>query len=92
MTAAHSGKCLEVPSAKIGTEGAPIQQWGCGSAAANQKWRLEPAGTDLYRLVSVASGKCLDVPGASTADDVQLIQWTCSATAANQKWRFGQVS
>ncbi|GAA1182892.1 glycoside hydrolase N-terminal domain-containing protein [Kitasatospora gansuensis] len=92
LTAAHSGKCLEVPSAKIGTEGAPIQQWGCGSAAANQKWRLEPAGTDLYRLVSVASGKCLDVPGASTADDVQLIQWTCSATAANQKWRFGQVS
>ncbi|WP_051787262.1 MULTISPECIES: glycosyl hydrolase family 95 catalytic domain-containing protein [Streptomyces] len=85
LAAAHSGKCLEVPAGSTGTDGAVIRQWGC-STGTHQQWRFESVGADVYRLVS-AGGKCLDVPGASTADGVQLIQWTCS-TAANQKWRL----
>ncbi|MEU9014629.1 RICIN domain-containing protein [Streptomyces sp. NPDC048479] len=30
-------------------------------------------------------GKCLDVPGASTTDGVQLVIWTCQG-GANQRW------
>ncbi|MGI5447594.1 glycosyl hydrolase family 95 catalytic domain-containing protein [Streptomyces sp. CA-243310] len=90
LAAAHSGKCLEVPSDAIGTEGTGVRQWSCG-AGDQQQWRFEPAGQDTYRLVSVAGGGCLDVPGASTADGAQLIQWTCSTTAANQKWRLTRV-
>ena len=36
----------------------------CG-AGASQRWRSVPAG-DAVTLVNVASGKCLDVNGAST--------------------------
>jgi pectate lyase len=40
-----------------------------------------------YRLVNAASGLCLDVPGQSTSDGVQLIQFGCSG-AANQTWNI----
>ncbi|GAA0399942.1 hypothetical protein Acor_22440 [Acrocarpospora corrugata] len=39
-----------------------------------------------YTLVNANSGQCLDVPGSSTADGVQLVQFTCN-NGANQ--RFG---
>ena len=39
-------------------------------------------GGGYYRLVNRLSGKCLDVPAASTADSVQLVQYTCNGTAA----------
>ena len=39
-------------------------------------------GRRLLPLRQPASGKCLDVPGASTADSVQLVQYTCNGTAA----------
>jgi hypothetical protein len=39
-------------------------------------------GNGYYHFVARSTGKCLDVPGASTADGVQLQQYTCSGTAA----------
>ncbi len=36
-------------------------------------------------LVGAGSGRCLDVPGSSTANGVQPIIWDCSG-AANQRW------
>ncbi|BEL04587.1 SGNH/GDSL hydrolase family protein [Actinoplanes sichuanensis] len=38
-------------------------------------------------LVSTASGRCLDVPGSSTANGTQPIIWDCSG-AANQRWTY----
>ncbi|MEU4155209.1 ricin-type beta-trefoil lectin domain protein [Actinoplanes sp. NPDC026670] len=38
-------------------------------------------------LVSAASGRCLDVPGSSTANGAQPIIWDCSG-AANQRWTY----
>ncbi|WP_244298395.1 RICIN domain-containing protein [Micromonospora cremea] len=58
-----------------------IQLWSY-SGGNNQQWRAEPEGGGYYRLVNRNSGKCLDVPGASTADSVQLVQYTCNGTAA----------
>ena len=38
---------------------------GSVMAARNQQWRLEVAGDGYSRIVSRASGKCLDVNGGS---------------------------
>jgi Ricin-type beta-trefoil lectin domain-like len=42
-------------------------------------------------FVNRNSGKCLDVPAASTADSVQLVQYACNGTGA-QSYRLVQQS
>ncbi|KUO06971.1 RICIN domain-containing protein [Streptomyces sp. DSM 15324] len=44
-------------------------------------------GSAYYRLVSVRSGKVLDVNGFSTADGTRIQQWTDQNTA-NQQWKL----
>ncbi|OEJ32680.1 RICIN domain-containing protein [Streptomyces subrutilus] len=44
-------------------------------------------GDAYYRLVSVRSGKVLDVNGFSTADGTRIQQWTDRNTA-NQQWKL----
>jgi photosystem II stability/assembly factor-like uncharacterized protein len=44
-------------------------------------------GDAYYRLVSVRSGKVLDVNGFSTADGTRIQQWTDQHTA-NQQWKL----
>jgi hypothetical protein len=61
-------------------DGALVQLWTY-SSGANQQWQAVDEGNGRYHFVSRNSGKCLDVPGASTAD-VQLQQYTCNGTAA----------
>ena len=39
-------------------------------------------GDGYYHFVARHSGKCVEVPGASTVDGVQLEQRTCNGTAA----------
>jgi hypothetical protein len=60
---------------------APIQLWSY-SGGSNQQWQAIAEGDGYYRLVNRLSGKCLDVPAASTANSVQLVQYTCNGTAA----------
>ncbi|MFJ9845592.1 RICIN domain-containing protein [Kitasatospora sp. NPDC101155] len=48
------GECLDVPGDKVGTDGAPLQQWFCWGGD-NQSWKVEPAGSGTFRIVSVAS-------------------------------------
>ncbi len=47
-------------------------------------------GDAYYRLVSVLSGKVLDVNGFSAADGTRIQQWTDQNTA-NQQWRLKPV-
>jgi pectate lyase len=47
---------------------------GTGSARA----ATLPAVNTAYQLVVTKSGKCVDVPGASTASGTKLQQWTCT--------------
>ncbi|WP_217210783.1 RICIN domain-containing protein [Streptomyces sp. AC550_RSS872] len=47
-------------------------------------------GDAYYRLVSVRSGKVLDVNGFSTADGTRIQQWTDQSTA-NQQWKLKSV-
>ncbi|WP_420309648.1 RICIN domain-containing protein [Streptomyces sp. YS-B37] len=71
-------------------DSAPVQLWTY-SSGANQQWLPVAEADGSYHFVNRNSGKCLDVPSASTADSVQLAQYTCNGTAA-QSFTLGTVS
>jgi glucosylceramidase len=62
-------------------DGTKIQTWAYGGGT-NQQWQPVSLGNGFYKMVSRSSGKCLDVPGASTANGVQLQIYTCNGSAA----------
>jgi pectate lyase len=50
-----------------------------------------PAAGGVYRLAVTKSGKCIDVPSASTASGALLQQWSCTADAAWQQFKLTAV-
>ncbi len=70
-------------------DGGVIHLWTYGGGN-NQQWQPVEEADGAYHFVSRHSGKCLDVPAASTADGVQLQQYTCNGTAA-QSFRLTPV-
>jgi len=87
----HSNKCLDV-TGRSTANGVHIQQWTC-NGGTNQEWYPKVVGTfpagDIYNMVNLNSGKCLDVTGASTANGAIVEQWPCNG-GTNQKW-FEQI-
>ncbi len=69
-------------------DGVKVNLWTYLSGT-NQQWLPEAVGSG-YRFRARHSAKCLDVPGASTADAIQLQQWTCNGSAA-QSFLLTQV-
>jgi hypothetical protein len=59
----------------------PLQLWNYGGGT-NEQWRAISLGGNLYKFVGVGSGRCLDVPAASTATGVQLQIYDCNGTPA----------
>lgn len=90
LTARHSGKLLDVFNAST-ADGADVVQW-TANGQANQRWRFSDAGGGYSTVVSVNSGKCLDVYGgaSATADGTRVTQWTCNG-GTNQQWRMQDV-
>ena len=64
-------------------DNAAMQLWAWGGGA-NQQWLPVHEGGGAYHFVNRNSGKCLDVPAASTADSVQFVQYTCNGSAAQR--------
>ncbi|WTI42436.1 RICIN domain-containing protein [Streptomyces sp. NBC_00589] len=62
-------------------DSALVQLWTY-SSGNNQQWLPVAESDGAYHFVNRNSGKCLDVPSASTADSVQLAQYTCNGTGA----------
>ncbi|WP_326955594.1 MULTISPECIES: RICIN domain-containing protein [unclassified Amycolatopsis] len=62
-------------------DGGLVQLWSY-SNGLNQQWQAVDEGSGRYHFVNRNSGKCLDVPSASTADSVQLQQYSCNNTSA----------
>ncbi len=58
-----------------------IQLYTSGSET-NEEWMPVAVGNGAYQFVVKSSGKCLDVPGASSAALLQLQQYTCNGTGA----------
>jgi hypothetical protein len=69
-------------------DSAPLQLWSY-TGGNNQQWQPVAETGGYYHFVNRNSGKCLDVPAASTADSVQLAQYTCNGSAA-QSFRLTQ--
>jgi endoglucanase len=61
--------------------GSLIQLWTY-AGNPNEEWMAVSLGNGYYKFVGQGSGLCLDVPGASTANGVQLQIYTCNGTAA----------
>jgi trehalose utilization protein/ricin-type beta-trefoil lectin protein len=76
----NSAQALDVTNVST-ADNAPIQTWTY-SGGNNQQWQQVAEADGYYHFVNRNSGKCLDVPAASTADGVQLVQYTCNGTAA----------
>jgi aryl-phospho-beta-D-glucosidase BglC (GH1 family) len=85
---AQPGQVLDVTNRGT-TNGSLIQLWSYGGGT-NQQWTPVSVGSGLYKLVNVASGRCLDVPAASTANGVQLQIYDCNGTAAQSFSLFQQ--
>jgi endoglucanase len=84
---AQPGQVLDVINRGT-ANGSLIQLWSYGGGT-NQQWTPVSVGTGLYKLVNVASGRCLDVPAASAANGIQLQIYDCNGTAA-QSFRLSQ--
>jgi hypothetical protein len=81
----HNGSNLAWDVTNVSTaDAAPIQLWAYGGGN-NQQWQPIALDSTHYKFVNRNSGKCLDVPSASTTDGVQLDQYTCNGTGA-QSW------
>lgn len=63
------------------SDGSLIQLWTYGGGA-NEEWMPVSLGNNMYKFVGVGSGRCLDVPGASTSNGVQLQIYDCNGTEA----------
>jgi endoglucanase len=62
-------------------DGTLLQLWSYGGGT-NQQWTPASLGNGTFKLVGVGSGRCLDVPAASTANGVQLQIYDCNGTNA----------
>jgi aryl-phospho-beta-D-glucosidase BglC (GH1 family) len=74
------GEALDVTGQGT-ANGSLIQLWTYGGGS-NQQWMPVAVGNGEYKLVGVGSGRCLDVPAASTANGVHLQIYDCNGTAA----------
>ncbi|MHB9858197.1 RICIN domain-containing protein [Streptomyces sp. YIM S03343] len=63
-----------------------VTQENCTSGTA-QQWSLVTSGS-YVNIKSRASGECLDVSGASTANSAAIITYTCNG-GTNQQWTRG---
>jgi hypothetical protein len=64
-----------------------VTQENCSSSATTQQWSLTTSGS-YVNITSRASGECLDVSGASTANSAAIITYTCNG-GTNQQWTRG---
>ena len=68
-------KVFDIPDNQLHQNGAELQQFQW-SGRANQRFRMIQTG-GAFRLVNVASGKCLDVDSQSNQDGARIHQWNC---------------
>ncbi|HEX4703043.1 MAG TPA: alpha-galactosidase [Pseudonocardiaceae bacterium] len=69
-----------------GGSGADVTQ-AAGTGGTDQQWQLVPTGDGYHRIVNVASGLLLNIPGGSTTSGTRLIQWP-DDNGTNAQWRL----
>jgi len=94
--AGNLGLCLDV-SGGGNYNGAPLLLWNC-HGGVSQIWNVPsnvPSSFNVFPLRSVQqliksqirNNFCIDVPGASNANELTLITWDCHS-GANQRWTY----
>ncbi|MFJ9726464.1 RICIN domain-containing protein [Streptomyces sp. NPDC101209] len=79
LTGRGSSLCLQ-------ENASTVTQENCTGATA-QQWSVVTSGS-YVTIKARATGECLDVSGASTANSAAIITYTCSG-ATNQQWTRG---
>ncbi|MFF7762660.1 RICIN domain-containing protein [Streptomyces griseorubiginosus] len=64
-----------------------VTQENCSSSATTQQWSVVTSGS-YVNIKARATGECLDVNGASTANSAAIITYTCNG-GTNQQWTRG---
>jgi GH43 family beta-xylosidase len=83
--------CAEVPGG-ASTSALVLTQAACG-AGARQTFTFTPVVgvASTYNIRTLTSGSCVDIFGASTADNATVIQYACHANN-NQRFRLQAVT
>ncbi len=79
ISAKHSGLVL-------GTNGSSVQQQS-PTGENSQVWRIQNIGASHFKIISVASGKVLDVSDASKEVGAKILQYDWN-DGYNQKWHL----
>ena len=85
LAARHSNLLLDVPGATNAPD-TQLQQYPA-NGTASQQWQIESLGNAAYRVISKASGQCLDVRENNLDDGAAVIQYPCNG-GDNQSWRI----
>ena len=93
---AHSGKCLRVASYSK-SNFALVEQRTCNNGGS-QRWRLVPVPlgwypggySEVYQIVNVNSGRCLDVRDGKTTNGAVVQQYGCHG-GTNQMWTLKRI-
>ncbi|GFJ94392.1 hypothetical protein Prum_080340 [Phytohabitans rumicis] len=87
-----SGLCAEVPGG-ASTSALQLAQATCASGAARQSFTFVPVAgvANTYNIRTLTSGSCVDIFGASTADNATVIQYACHSNN-NQRFRLQAVT
>jgi len=72
--------CLD---ANGGGSGVATRLWAC-NGSSSQSWNATKNSNSTYTFKSAASGNCLDVTGAGTANGTVVESYTCNSTNAQQ--------
>ena len=82
-----NGNCATVPNAN---SAAQLALASCDSRAG-QMFTFTPGAGDVYTIGTFTQGSCVDIYGASTADNAAVIQYACHS-GTNQQFRLRSVS
>jgi hypothetical protein len=76
----HSSLCVQ-------ENASTVTQENCNASSTAQQWSVTTSGSSV-NIRSRATGECLDVNGASTANGAAIITYTCNS-GTNQQWTRG---
>lgn len=99
FTNRNSGLVLDLTNGSL-SDGTAIQQWGYSAEDIRQEWQLTgappptepsmPNAGAVYRIVDSASGKPIDVTGASTSVGAPIVQMVDN-DGLDQEWRLASA-
>jgi hypothetical protein len=76
----HSLLCLDSNGSATGPR---MHQWSCSGTNSNQEYAMQYTGNgNWYTIKNIAYNECVDVPGGSTQNGVQLQLYPCNNTGA----------